>query len=134
MDLDLLSNDRLSETRDFHPVLPTGEIGDFYLTIRSTKHPDVSPLMRKLKRKLLNDKARVERQGRVWVEDEDNARLDDIELAHLLITGFGGAKRHGKELDVTAENISWIIENLDWARDQAITEAYREADFFTKQP
>lgn len=133
LDLDKFQTD----THTFNLVLPTGEISDIKVTVRSDSHPKVKEIQRKLflesEQRRAIQKKRGKKDGDALTDDDfDYMEEAGLKRAMSRVEKIGGAKEDGKEIGDNQELIATVLKKYDWIVDQIGVAASDGSNFCRK--
>ncbi len=132
LELDKISTD----TYEFSPVLPTGEIvTKAKITVRSDSHPKVKEVSRTLLLQGEQRRAAAKRRGKKTNEDaltEDD--LEYLESAGITravsrVASMIGISEGGKEVGSDEQLIATVLKKYDWLLTQVMENAADAVNF-----
>lgn len=115
---------------EFEVKLPDGSSTDFYITVRGNQSPKIKKFSKDLFNKLQIKELQAKRKGKAEQPiDLDEAEQTLIESAAARVITWKGLEDDGKVVEPTPENITRIMEDLDWVRKQVLDESDNDANF-----
>lgn len=126
-----------THTFTFDLVLPTGEITDAKITVRSDDHPEVKEVARKL---LLEGEQRRAVQARRGKKNTDPLTEEDLEYieeaglkrAVSRVESMSGMSEGGKEVGSDKQLIAAVLKKYNWITEQIGEQAADAANFCRK--
>jgi len=115
---------------EFEVQLPDGSSTDFYITVRGNQSPKIKKFSKDLFNKLQIKELQAKRKGKAEQPiDLDEAEQTLVESAAARVITWKGLEDDGKVVEPTPENITRIMEDLDWVRKQVLDESDNDANF-----